>query len=130
MERLNKLERNNEDNSTLDEKTKKSILAQYNRGLYEDEGIDDDYVDAVHNVNRELESDGEEEGGENQERKTVTESKPPEKKESTNPKPAQSKEEKKGNPPPNTDYHKNIQRNRKAQQIRRQKGEKKRGLGI
>ena len=124
------MERNNEDNSTLDEKTKKSILAQYNRGLYEDEGIDDDYVDAVHNVNRELESDGEEEGGENQERKTVTESKPPEKKESTNPKPAQSKEEKKGNPPPNTDYHKNIQRNRKAQQIRRQKGEKKRGLGM
>ena len=68
MDRMNEMSKNNnnEDSVTVDEKTKKSILAQYNRGLYEDEGVDDDYVDAVHNLNRELESDGEEEneGGE------------------------------------------------------------------
>lgn len=195
---------NNEDNSALDEKTKKSILAQYNRGLYEDEGVDDDYVDAVHNVNRELESDEEEgekkedqegmemtseleviskkqdslsksQGSKKQESKKQEskkqESKKQESKEShsnkqdskksnskeshskqdskktdseeTPSKKQESKDQKKdskkegdhkptesGKNSQQTDFRKNIERNKRNQQKRRHLAEKKRGLGM
>ena len=55
MQRLEEKEQNqnNEDNPNLDQELKRKILSRYEAMMYEDEGVDEDYVAAVYNPNEE-----------------------------------------------------------------------------
>lgn len=55
MQRLEEKEQNqnNEDNPNLDQELKRKILSRYEAMMYEDEGVDEDYVASVYNPNEE-----------------------------------------------------------------------------